>query len=48
MATTPVVICSPDEEGSWRVRADDTVLSHAFSVQDVAQFMHEAGLRERD
>ncbi|MFF3497401.1 hypothetical protein ACFYWS_39420 [Streptomyces sp. NPDC002795] len=45
---TPVVIYPPDEDGGRRVRADGSILGRAFSVQDVARFMQEAGLQEFD
>ncbi|MFK4069913.1 hypothetical protein [Streptomyces sp. NPDC029674] len=49
MATsTPVVIYPPNKEGSRRVRIDGTVSGCAFSVQDVAAFMQDAGLQDYD
>jgi hypothetical protein len=44
----PVVVHPPDEGGGRRVRIDDTTVGRAFSVQDVARFMQEAGLQEFD
>ncbi|MCX4480261.1 hypothetical protein OOK44_28035 [Streptomyces cellulosae] len=45
-STLPVVIYPPDEDGDRRVRVDGQVLGRAFSVQDVARFMQEAGLQD--
>jgi hypothetical protein len=47
-STTPVVIYPPDEDGGRRVRIDCAIVGRAFSVQDVARFMQEAGLQEFD
>ncbi|MFF9894944.1 hypothetical protein [Streptomyces longispororuber] len=44
----PVVIYPPDEEGGRRIRIDGTILGRAYSVQDVARFMQEAGLQNWD
>ncbi|WP_327660443.1 MULTISPECIES: hypothetical protein [unclassified Streptomyces] len=44
----PVVIYPPDEDGGRRIRLDGTILGRAFSVQDVAKFMQEAGLQSFD
>ena len=44
----PVVVYPPDEEGGRRVRIDGSIRGRAFSVQDVARFMQEAGLQEFD
>lgn len=44
----PVVIYPPDREGARRVRIRDAIVGRAFSVQDVARFMQEAGLQEFD
>jgi hypothetical protein len=44
----PVVIYPPDGEGGRRVRIGDAIVGRAFSVQDVARFMQEAGLQEFD
>ncbi|MFD5697478.1 hypothetical protein [Streptomyces lasiicapitis] len=48
VSSTPVVIYPPDEEGGRRVRVDGTILGRAYSVQDVARFMQEAGLQDFD
>jgi hypothetical protein len=49
MATDrPVVIYPPDEDGGRRVRVDGQIRGRAFSVQDVARFMQEAGLQDWD
>lgn len=48
MASTPVVIYPPDEEGGRRIRIDGTILGRAYSGQDVAKFMQEAGLQSFD
>ncbi|MFF9270441.1 hypothetical protein [Streptomyces rochei] len=45
-STLPVVIYPPDEDGGRRVRVDGQVLGRAFSVQDIARFMQEAGLQD--
>jgi hypothetical protein len=47
-SATPVVIYPPDEDGGRRVRIDGAIVGRAFSVQDVARFMQEAGLQEFD
>lgn len=47
-SATPVVIYPPDEDGGRRVRIDGAIVGRAFSVQDVAAFMQEAGLNEFD
>ncbi|MGW3953350.1 hypothetical protein ACWEKM_21100 [Streptomyces sp. NPDC004752] len=44
----PVVIYPPDEEGGRRVRVDGEILGRAFSVQDIARFMQQAGLQGWD
>lgn len=48
VSATPVVIYPPDEAGGRRVRIDGSILGLAYSVQDVARFMQEAGLQEWD
>ena len=48
MAVPPVVIYPPDDDGGRRVRIDGSIQGRAFSVQDVARFMQEAGLQEWD
>ncbi|MGV9881153.1 hypothetical protein [Streptomyces sp. NPDC003006] len=48
VSSVPVVIYPPDEDGSRRVRIDGTILGRAYSVQDVARFMQEAGLQNFD
>lgn len=48
MASTPVVIYPPDEAGARRVRIDGSILGLAYSVQDVAKFLQEAGLQSFD
>jgi hypothetical protein len=49
MATDrPVIIYPPDETGGRRVRADGTIVGLAYSVQDVARLMQEAGLQHWD
>ncbi|MFF8659445.1 hypothetical protein [Streptomyces huasconensis] len=47
-STVPVVIYPPDGDGGRRVRVDGTILGRAYSVQDVARFLQEAGLQEYD
>ncbi|MFD3574746.1 hypothetical protein [Streptomyces sp. NPDC058644] len=47
-STTPVVIYPPDEDGGRRIRIDGSILGRAYSVQDVAKFMQEAGLQSFD
>jgi hypothetical protein len=47
-SATPVVIYPPDTDGGRRVRIDGAIVGRAFSVQDVARFMQEAGLQEFD
>jgi hypothetical protein len=44
----PVVVYPSDEDGGRRVRIDGAIVGRAFSVQDVARFMQEAGLQEFD
>ncbi|MFF7452131.1 MULTISPECIES: hypothetical protein [unclassified Streptomyces] len=44
----PVIVYPPDEEGGRRVRVDGTILGRAYSTQDIARFMQEAGLQEFD
>lgn len=44
----PVIVYPPDEDGGRRVRIDGTILGRAYSVQDVARFMQEAGLQSFD
>lgn len=44
----PVVIYPPDESGARRVRIDGSILGLAYSAQDVAKFMQEAGLQDFD
>ncbi|MEU5397368.1 hypothetical protein [Streptomyces tibetensis] len=44
----PIVIYPPDEDGGRRVRIDGATVGRAFSVQDVARYMQEAGLQEAD
>ncbi|MFB7495309.1 hypothetical protein ACFC09_11490 [Streptomyces sp. NPDC056161] len=46
--TRPVVIYPPDEDGGRRVRVDGEILGRAFSVQDIARFMQQAGLQGWD
>lgn len=47
-SSTPVVIYPPDEQGGRRVRVDGTILGLAYSVQDVAALLQEAGLQGWD
>lgn len=47
-ADRPVVVYPPDEEGGRRVRIDGQIAGRAYSVQDVAAFMQEAGLQSFD
>ncbi|MEU3945434.1 hypothetical protein [Streptomyces sp. NPDC029526] len=47
-AERPVIVYPPDEQGGRRVRVDGTILGLAYSVQDVARFMQEAGLQSFD
>ncbi|MFF3310507.1 hypothetical protein [Streptomyces sp. NPDC002952] len=47
-SSQPVVIYPPDEDGGRRMRIDGVIVGRAFSVQDVARFMQEAGLQEFD
>ncbi|MYW69938.1 hypothetical protein GTY65_38680 [Streptomyces sp. SID8379] len=42
------MIYPPDEAGGRRVRIDGTILGRAYSTQDVARFMQEAGLQSFD
>jgi hypothetical protein len=44
----PVIVYPPDATGGRRVRVDSTILGLAYSVQDVARFMQEAGLQDWD
>lgn len=44
----PVIVYPPDEQGGRRVRVDGAILGLAYSVQDLARFMQEAGLQEWD
>lgn len=44
----PVIVYPPDEQGGRRVRVDGAILGLAYSVEDVARFMQEAGLQEFD
>ena len=44
----PVIVYPPDEDGGRRVRVNGAILGRAYSVQDVAAFMQEAGLQEFD
>ncbi|MFB6771129.1 hypothetical protein [Streptomyces sp. NPDC056337] len=44
----PVIVYPPDEASGRRVRVDGTILGRAFSTQDVARFMQEAGLHDFD
>lgn len=44
----PVIVYPPDEDGGRRVRIDGTILGRAYSVQDIAAFMQEAGLQSFD
>ncbi|MER6524654.1 hypothetical protein [Streptomyces sp. NPDC001508] len=46
--TKPVVIYPPDEEGGRRVRVNGEILGRAFSLQDIARFMQQAGLQGWD
>jgi hypothetical protein len=48
MSTPRVVVYPPSETGGRRVRIDGTILGLAYSAQDVARFMQEAGLQEFD
>ncbi|MFE6408181.1 hypothetical protein ACFVOR_14745 [Streptomyces sp. NPDC057837] len=47
-SAAPVVIYPPDEDGGRRVRIDGAIVGRAFTVQDVARFMQDAGLQEFD
>ncbi|MFF5984407.1 hypothetical protein ACFY78_36750 [Streptomyces olindensis] len=47
-SATPVVIYPPDEDGGRRVRIEGAIVGRAFSMQDVAAFMQEAGLQQFD
>ncbi|MFF7866594.1 hypothetical protein ACFZCT_09070 [Streptomyces qaidamensis] len=47
-SATPALIYPPDEDGGRRVRIDGAIVGRAFSAQDVARFMQEAGLQEFD
>lgn len=44
----PLVIYPPDAGGGRRVRIDGTIHGRAYSVEDVARFMQEAGLQSFD
>ncbi|AIS02136.1 hypothetical protein [Streptomyces glaucescens] len=44
----PVTVYPPDESGGRRVRADGAILGLAYSVQDIARLMQEAGLHHWD
>ncbi|MEU0671337.1 hypothetical protein ABZ330_00295 [Streptomyces sp. NPDC006172] len=44
----PVVVYPPDVDGGRTVRIDGAIVGRAFSVQDLARFMQEAGLQEFD
>ncbi|MFD5711529.1 hypothetical protein ACFWHW_14220 [Streptomyces pharetrae] len=44
----PVTVYAPDESGGRRVRADGIILGLAYSVQDIARLMQEAGLHHWD
>jgi len=44
----PVTVYPPDESGGRRVRIDGTISGLAYSVQDVAAFMQQAGLQSFD
>jgi len=44
----PVIVYPPDEQGGRRVRSDGTILGSAYSVQDIARSMQEAGPHEFD
>ena len=48
MAIPRVVVYPPAESGGRRVRVDGTILGTAYSAQDLAAFMQEAGLQEWD
>lgn len=48
MSTPPVIVYPPDESGGRRVRVDGTILGLAYSTQDVAAFLQEAGLQGWD
>ncbi|MFB7597228.1 hypothetical protein [Streptomyces sp. NPDC056160] len=48
MSPPPVIVYPPDEAGGRRVRVDGTILGLAYSVQDVARFLQEAGLQGWD
>ncbi|MFJ5176683.1 hypothetical protein ACIP68_22960 [Streptomyces griseoviridis] len=47
-STLPVVIYPPDESGARRVRVDGATLGRAYSVDDVARLLQEAGLQSWD
>jgi hypothetical protein len=47
-AERPVTVYPPDEQGGRRVRVDGAILGLAYSVEDVARFLQEAGLQEFD
>ncbi|MET9256463.1 hypothetical protein ACGFZL_16915 [Streptomyces sp. NPDC048182] len=44
----PVTVYPPDDEGGRRVRVDGETLARAFSTQDVARILQEAGLQDFD
>ncbi|MEU3683741.1 hypothetical protein AB0E99_22775 [Streptomyces sp. NPDC030592] len=48
MSPPPVIVYPPDESGGRRVRVDGTILGLAYSTQDVAAFLQEAGLQGWD
>lgn len=47
-ATHPVTVYPPDDDGGRRVRVDGEILGRAYSVQDIARFLQEAGLQGWD
>jgi hypothetical protein len=47
-SATPVIVYPPDDAGGRRVRVDGTILGRAYSVQDVARLLQEAGLQSFD
>ncbi|CAL9598380.1 hypothetical protein [Streptomyces sp. enrichment culture] len=48
MSPPPVIVYPLDESGGRRVRVDGTILGLAYSTQDVAAFLQEAGLQGWD
>ncbi|MEV8124804.1 hypothetical protein AB0P07_11925 [Streptomyces sp. NPDC085944] len=48
MSPPPVIVYPPDESDGRRVRVDGTILGLAYSTQDVAAFLQEAGLQGWD